>query len=121
MPQREPSAYVWDVLDCCRLLSAWLSECDRAQYMATEMTRMAVERVLITIGEAMSRLSKVDPAMAAELGDVQQIVAFRNVLVHGYFQIDHAQVWDALTNDLPALHQAAARVWSRFADQYPEG
>ncbi len=27
----------------------------------------------------------------------------RNVLVHGYFEIDTAIVWEAVTRDLPAL------------------
>jgi uncharacterized protein with HEPN domain len=118
MPRREPSAYVWDVLDACRSIVSALKACDRDAYLADDVRRLAVERLLITIGEAMSQLAKADPAMASELGDVAQIVAFRNILVHGYHRIDHAQVWAVLTVDLPRLHAASERVWGRFAHLY---
>ena len=35
--------------------------------------------------------------------DLREIVAFRNVLIHGYAQIDRARVWRAVEDDLPAL------------------
>ena len=120
MPPREPSAYVWDIRDACRTIQTGLGGVDLKGYLADKMRRSAVERLLITIGEAANRLSKVDPAMAAELGDVAGIVAFRNVLVHGYFKVDHARVWEVLQADLPPLAAAAERVWSRFAPLYPE-
>jgi len=31
------------------------------------------------------------------------IVAMRNRLIHGYFQIDLDRVWDTVTDDLPPL------------------
>jgi len=34
----------------------------------------------------------------------------RNVLVHGYFEIDSDIVWDAATRDAPALKPAVERL-----------
>jgi uncharacterized protein with HEPN domain len=34
----------------------------------------------------------------------------RNVLVHGYFDIDTDIVWDAATRDLPALRPTVERL-----------
>lgn len=31
------------------------------------------------------------------------MVAMRNVVVHGYFEIDNELVWSAVKNDLPKL------------------
>ncbi|HZW08995.1 MAG TPA: DUF86 domain-containing protein [Phycisphaerales bacterium] len=118
MPRREPSAYVWDVRDACQSIVSFLAGMSKPEYLADEKTRAAVERKLITLGEAMNRLSALDPGMAAELGDAAQIVAFRNTLVHGYFKLDHDKVWTVLEEHLPPLHAAADTVWARFAPLY---
>jgi uncharacterized protein with HEPN domain len=118
MPRREPSAFVWDVLDASRSLTSMCAGMNREQYLQDKVRRLAAERLLITIGEAMNRLSSADSDMATELGDVGPIVAFRNVLVHGYFKIDHATVWEVIQNRLPILLANAERVWSRFAPLY---
>ena len=41
--------------------------------------------------------------MAARIGEHQQIIASRNLLIHGYDLIDDALVWQVLTRDLPTL------------------
>jgi len=120
MPRREPSAYVWDVRDACQDIVAFLAGMTREAYLADKLVRAAVERKLITVGEAMNRLSALDPDMAAELGDASQIVAFRNTLVHGYFRLDHGKVWTVLEEHLPPLHAAADTVWARFAPLYED-
>lgn len=56
--------------------------------------------------------------MAAELGSVSQIVEFRNILVHGYFKLDHHQVWQILATEIGPLRGRAAGVWTRFAPLY---
>jgi uncharacterized protein with HEPN domain len=74
-------------------------------YAADRLLRQAVERNFEIIGEAVSRLARMDPEMAARIGDHPQIIAFRNVLIHGYDLIDTSQVWQVLTHDLPRLEQ----------------
>lgn len=120
MPRRDPSAYVWDVQDACRAIASFLERTTRTEYLTDELKRSAVERQLITIGEAMNKLSNLDPALAAELGDCAKIVAFRNALVHGYFKIDHGEVWHILQTNFPPLKAAADAVWARFAPLYEE-
>lgn len=120
MPPRDPAAYIWDVLDACKTIEECVRGADLNSYMKDKIRRLAIERLLIQIGEAVGRLAKVDAAMAAELGDVRQIVAFRNILVHAYFALDHAKVWDAVTTDVPALRTAVDRVWARFAPLYDD-
>lgn len=120
MPRREPSAYVWDIRDACQAISRFLAGMARNEYLPDEKTRAAVERKLITIGEALNRLSVLDTVMAAEMGEAAKIVAFRNTLVHGYFKLDHEKVWLVLADELPRLHVAADTDWSRFAPLYEE-
>lgn len=120
MPRREASAYVWDVRDAATQLREVLHGWTLERYLEERVMRLAVERLLINLGEAVSQLSKADPALAAELGPVAQIVAFRNILVHAYFTIDHREVWRTLEHDLPKLLDRAEAVWARYAGQYTD-
>jgi len=118
MPRRDPSAYIWDVRNACRRLVELTTGCDRESYTSDLVRRLACERLLIIIGEALSQLVKIDADLAAELAPVGPIIAFRNVLVHGYFMLDHARVWDVLATELPSLAASSDRVWARFAPLY---
>lgn len=67
------------------------------------MLRSAVERQFIIVGEALSRLDKLDPEVAAAVPDLRQIVGFRNILVHGYAQVQNDRVWDTAATRLADL------------------
>lgn len=69
------------------------------------MFRSAVERQLEIIGEATNRLS---PDVKAERSDVewQNIVGFRNFIIHEYFGVDLELIWDIVTNKLGPLKEA---------------
>jgi uncharacterized protein with HEPN domain len=72
-------------------------------YLADDLLRPAVERYFEIIGEALGRLRRSDADTLNLIPDHVQIIAFRNVLVHGYDAIDHHRVWDAVQNSLPQL------------------
>jgi uncharacterized protein with HEPN domain len=48
-------------------------------------------------------LSKEDSDLIARITDYQRIIAFRNILIHGYDMVDDRVVWDVVTNQLPNL------------------
>ena len=56
--------------------------------MGDDMLKSAVERQFGVIGEALARLAKTDPAVAEQVADHRRIIAFRNILVHGYATVD---------------------------------
>jgi len=72
-------------------------------FESDRLLRQAVERNLEIIGEAVSRLTRVDPDVASRIGECRQIIAFRNILIHGYDIIDQAKVWQVIADDLPEL------------------
>lgn len=74
-------------------------------YLTDDLLRPAVERHFEIIGEAMVRLRHGDPHTLLLIPEHLQIIAFRNILIHGYDAIDHRRVWDAIQNSLPHLHQ----------------
>jgi uncharacterized protein with HEPN domain len=77
----------------------------RPAFDADELVRFWCLKHIEIIGEALGRLS--DPFKAAH-PDLpwREAAATRNQLVHGYFQVDWAQVWNVVDHDLPELKRA---------------
>ncbi len=65
------------------------------------MLQDAVERNLITIGEAMNALLKIDRNI--KISNARRIVDARNKLTHGYDEIDNTQIWNIIINHIPFL------------------
>jgi uncharacterized protein YutE (UPF0331/DUF86 family) len=53
----------------------------------------------------LNNLPKVDAELAAAVPELRRIVAFRNILIHGYATVDDALVWQVLTEKLPGLER----------------
>jgi len=81
-------------------------------YKADPMLRSAVERQFEIVGEALKQLEAKDPETANRIPDLRRIVGFRNVLIHGYAQVDDELVWDALTTRVAPLHSAVRSLLS---------
>ena len=54
----------------------------------TNWVRSGVERKLEVVGEALNRLSREDPELAAQIPDIARVIGFPNVLAHGYEIVD---------------------------------
>ena len=80
------------------------------EYRANAMLRSAVERQFEIIGEALNRLSKADPDVASQIRYAPRMIAFRNVLIHGYDVVDDAVVWDIIHVHLPNLQLDVQRL-----------
>ena len=75
----------------------------RQAYVDDRPAQLAVERCFITIGEALNRLHRSSPELAGKIPNLRRIVDFRNLLVHGYENVDDEAVWDIAANALPKL------------------
>ena len=103
----ESKKYLFDIVQAARLLGQFTSGKSYADYIADPLLRSAVERQFEVIGEAAAQLVKMDPDTGARLSEYKRIVAFRNVLIHGYAQLDHRIVWDVLERKVPVLLREA--------------
>ena len=102
--------YLWDARRAAERIALFTAGRGFADYLADEMLRAAVERQFEVIGEAFAGLRRVDPALAAAIPDLPRIVAFRNVLIHGYATVDDRLVWGVVERDLPGLLATLARL-----------
>lgn len=104
------ATHLWDVQQAAQRVLKFTSGCTFDDYLRNEMMSAAVERQLSIIGEALARLRRNAPDIAAEIPDLHRIIGFRNVLVHNYDTVDFAEVWDAITSHLPALLNTVSRL-----------
>ena len=104
--RRDPRAYLWDMRDAARSIGDFVIGVDFAAFSSNILVRSAVERQFEIIGEALSQLAKLDPGLASRVPEHRRIIAFRNVLIHGYAALDHMLVWRVIQEDLPALTAA---------------
>jgi uncharacterized protein with HEPN domain len=74
------------------------------------MLRAAVERQFEIIGEALTGLKRIGPETAAEIPELARIIAFRNILIHGYATVDDKLVWGIVETDLAPLRQTIDRL-----------
>jgi uncharacterized protein with HEPN domain len=103
-----------DVRRTVELIQQFSAGRSLADYVAEPLLRSAVERQFIVIGEALSRLEKLDAAITHQITDFRNIIGFRNVLVHGYEVIDDQIVWKTVQDHLPILKQQVESLLARF-------
>lgn len=106
--RRDPRSSLWDARESADLILRFTAGLSEADYLRNEMLRAAVERHFEIIGEALNRLAKSDPELADRIPDLPQVVAFRNLLIHGYAIIDDKAVWRIVEGDLPTLRSHVA-------------
>jgi uncharacterized protein with HEPN domain len=106
--QRDARAYLWDVKNAADAILRFIAGLDVETYARTEVVYSAVERKFEIIGEALAQLWKLDPGLAGRIPEIRDIIAFRNVLIHGYAVIEHDRVWHIAEASLPGLHRAVA-------------
>jgi uncharacterized protein with HEPN domain len=87
----------------------------RVAFDSDELVRVWCLKHIEIIGEALGRLSDDFKAAHRDL-PWREATAMRNQLVHGYFQVDWAQVWNVVERDLPAMKRAATQFLLELGD-----
>ena len=101
--RRDARCYLWDALKAAQAVQSFLRGRTYEAFVEDDLLRSAVERQLEIIGEALSQLAKVDPQIADSVAELRRIIAFRNILVHGYSAVDYDTVWRLIEDKLPEL------------------
>lgn len=94
---------LWDAQQAAERIAHFTAGKRFADYEADEYLRSAVERQFEIIGESLNRLMRVDALVADQIPELRRIVAFRNVLIHGYATGDNRLVWGVIETSLTPL------------------
>lgn len=72
-------------------------------YLTDWKLRLAVERSIEIIGEAMNRITKIDPEIP--ITHARAIVGTRNRIIHAYDAISDDIIWSIVVNHLSKLKE----------------
>lgn len=99
--QPDSLKYLEDIRDAAAFVFEGTRNIDLSQYLDNRLLRQAAERNFEIIVEALNGPRHTDPVTADHIGDTPRIIAFRNVLAHGYYTIDHEIVRHLIPQNLP--------------------
>ncbi len=101
----DPRKLLEDMRLACERVQRFTNGLAWEEYESNEMLRAAVERQFEIMGEALSRLLKLNASVASKISEHRRIIGFRNILIHGYDAVDDAIVWDVVKKNLPTFHR----------------
>ena len=100
---RNEDLYLVDISDACLAIGNFVAGVSLETFLETDLIQSAVMQKFIVIGEAASKISSEIRDDHPEI-DWKTLVAFRNILVHVYFDTILDRVWEA-TRDVDALRE----------------
>lgn len=81
---------------------------DYNHYRSDSKTQSAIERQLGIIGDALRKYRSISTKAISEHD--QQIISFRNRLIHAYDDIDNLIVWVVIQKYVPELKKAVQEI-----------
>ena len=111
--------YLQHIVDAIDRATGYVSGMNVSTFEGDSRTQDAVIRSIEIIGEAAQRVRAADAAFAAFHAHVpwDQMYGMRNRIVHDYFEIDLAVVWQTVQQDLPILRrQISALIVAKNAE-----
>jgi len=105
---RDPRARLRDMVEAIAAIERYRDR-DKDAFEKDELLQTWFLRHLQIIGEAARSVPEDVRAMAPDI-PWPKIIGMRNVLVHGYFEIDKDVVWDAAHRDVPSLKPGIQRL-----------
>lgn len=98
-----------DVLDALSAIDSFIGGMAKERFLDDRKTQSAVERELLTIGEACAKILAVDETVETRFPGVpwRSIRGMANILRHEYGRVDPEVVWVTITGpDLRTLAEA---------------
>ena len=96
------------ILDEIDAIEKFVAGTSFEEFVSDLKTTKAVERSLEIIGEAAKNLSEKFCQSEPDI-PWRDIAGIRDKIIHHYFDVDHAIVWDVVKNDLPKLKAVLGR------------
>jgi uncharacterized protein with HEPN domain len=90
------------MLDAAREAQQFASDKTRASLDQDRLLVLGIVKLVEIVGEAASKMTKAFQDAHPQI-PWSAIIGMRNVLIHGYFEIDLDEVWSTLQKDLPPL------------------
>lgn len=121
MPKRENFTTVTHIAEAVERIKRWTEGISPEEFRDDELRQSAITRQLEIIGEATSRLTAEFLQTHADILPWKAMKNMRNVLIHGYDEVDIDIVWTTATQDIPGIHAPLQDLLSEVADTSRDG
>jgi uncharacterized protein with HEPN domain len=101
--QHDMEKYLLDILTAANDIREFVATLSYDGYHSNRLIKAAVERKFEIVGEALNRVARMSPDTAKAIREYEKIIAFRNLVIHGYDVVSDPIVWDVIQNKLPLL------------------
>src|SRR5215203_1753588 len=101
--QPDARALLFDMQNACDRIASLIAGKTEQEFVQEIGVHDGVQWNFAVIGEALSKLRRLDPDTCGRISDASKIVGFRNQLLHGYAVIDDTITWQILRKDFPLL------------------
>ena len=103
MPHRVDKLLL-DIRISCEEIIEFCASKDLESLRSNRMLQLALEREFEIIGEALLRMERRSlESLESKIPEYRKIIGFRNLVAHGYDEIDDNILWDLASNHIPDL------------------
>ena len=107
--KRDDTVYLRHILDAIGLIKEYTRGMSENEFLGNSMAHDAVVRQIEIIGEAARNISDEFQEKHPKL-PWAKMVGIRNKIIHEYFNINYAIVWDTIKDDLPILEKSIKKI-----------
>lgn len=104
------------MVDAANEAQSFVAGKSKAELLQDRKLALALVKSIEIVGEAASKVSRDLRAKAPEIPWVD-IVAMRNRLIHGYFDINLDVVWQTVTTELPPIVTQVEKLLTSSTDE----
>lgn len=107
--KKDDTIYLHHILDAIGLIEEYTKGMSENEFLGNSMAHDAVVRQIEIIGEAARNVSDEFQEKHPNL-PWMKMIGIRNKIIHEYFNINYAIVWDTIKDDLPALKRTIKKI-----------
>lgn len=102
--ERTPD-YIEKLKQLCLDISDFIEGVELEDFLDDRRNQNAVAMSLIAMGEIVTVLTHKDPEFLAAHSEIpwRYMKGMRNIIAHGYFELDFVIVWETATESVPEL------------------
>jgi uncharacterized protein with HEPN domain len=101
--------YIDDICNAIKKIKEYTKNINQQHFHNNTMVSDAVVRNLEVIGEAMKNIPSETKNKYAKV-EWKKIAGLRDMLIHGYFTVDHNILWDIIKNKVPELKKTIQEI-----------
>ena len=107
--KRDNNVYLHHIVDAIDAIEAYTEGMTENEFFSNSMAHDAVIRQLEIIGEAANNIPDVYQEKHAKI-PWGKMIGIRNKIIHEYFNVNFAVIWDTVQDDLPQLKKSIKKI-----------